>query len=184
MDKYGRITREDTALILIDVQEKFEPHIHGMAGVAAHCVQLVRGCRELGIPILVTEQYTRGLGPTLAPVREALGGIPVYEKMAFSIFEDQNIADAVRDLSRSNLLLAGVEAHVCLIQSALDAMHKGYTVHWITDAISSRTPENAAAAATRAAQCGAFTASTEMALFQMLGDASDPAFKTISNIVK
>lgn len=184
MDKYGRITREDAALILIDVQEKFEPHIHGMAGVVNRCVQLVRGCRELGVPILVTEQYPRGLGRTLAPLREALGDIPVYEKTAFSVFDDPAIAEAVRDLNRPNLLFAGVEAHVCLIQSALDALHKGYAAHWITDAISSRTIDNAAAAAARAAQCGVFPATAEMVLFQMLSNAADASFKTISNIVK
>lgn len=184
MDKFGRITREDTALVLIDVQEKFEPHIHGMASVVSHCVQLVHGCRELGIPILATEQYPRGLGRTLAPVREALGDIPVYEKMTFSVFDEEAVADAVRDLNRPNLLLAGVEAHVCVIQSALDALQKGYAVHWVSDAISSRTLDNAAAAAARAVQCGVFRASTEMVLFQMLNNAGDKSFKTISNIVK
>lgn len=183
-DSLGRLTLDDTALIVIDVQEKFQPAIHGMDGVENACARLVRGCRELGAPILVTEQYPEGLGRTVPRVAEALGDFEPMIKMAFSLFRDDAISRAIVGLGRRNLLLVGVEAHVCLIQTALDALDAGFGVHWISDGISSRAEASAEAAARRAVQCGAFMATAEMALFQMLETAGHGKFRTISKIVK
>ncbi|MFH1538332.1 MAG: isochorismatase family protein [bacterium] len=183
-DKFGRIKPEDTALLMIDVQEKFVPHIHGIDDVTKNCVRLIQGCKELGVPIIVTEQYPKGLGRTAGPVAEALGEFTPHEKTAFSLFEDEAIAGAIKKLGRPNLLMAGIEAHVCLIKTALDGIAEGYNIHWMSDAISSRTQANADAARRRAIQCGAFSSSAEMALFQMLESSKAPAFRAISGIVK
>ncbi len=183
-DKYGRIKADDTVFLLIDVQEKFVPHIFGIDDVTANCIRMVKGCSELGVPIIVTEQYPEGLGRTVEQLRDALGDFTPYEKLTFSLFENEKIASAVRDLGRPNLLLAGIEAHVCLIKTALDGLANGYNVHWIADAISSRTKRNAHVASRRAFQCGAFSSSTEMALFQMMTSSMDAPFRAISKIVK
>jgi nicotinamidase-related amidase len=183
-DNLGRLAIADTALLLIDVQEKFAPAIHGMDKVIDNCVRLVRGCRELGVPILVTEQYPQGLGRTVPQVAEALGDFKPLVKTAFSLFGDQDIAGAILNMNRPNLLVAGVEAHVCVIKTALDALGAGYAVHWIADAVSSRAADNAKAATKRARQCGAFLASTEMVLFQMIDTAEHEKFRAISKIVK
>lgn len=183
-DKYGRICPADTVFLLVDVQEKFVPHILNIDVVIANCVRLVEGCRELGVPVVVTEQYPKGLGPTVEPIKKVLGDVKILEKTSFSVFGDAAIAAELKARGRHNILLAGIESHVCLIKSALDALDTGHAVHWITDAISSRTRENADAARRRALQCGAFSSSAEMALFQLMDTAGDPAFRAISKIVK
>lgn len=183
-DKFGRIKPENTALLVIDVQEKFVPHINEIESVIANCVRMAKGCRELGVPVIVTEQYPEGLGRTVEPLKGALGGIVPYEKVHFSLFEDEKIAAAIKELGRPNLLVTGIEAHVCLIKTALDGLAAGYSIHWIADAISSRTKQNAEAAAKRALQCGAFISSTEMALFMMMDSSKDAPFRAISKIVK
>ncbi len=183
-DGFGRMKPDDTAFLLIDVQEKFVPHIFGIDDVTANCVRMINGCKELGVPIIVTEQYPEGLGRTVAPLREALGEFTPYEKHKFSLFEDEKIAAAVAALGRPNLVLAGIEAHVCLIKTALDGLANGYNIHWIGDAISSRTKRNAHYASRRAFQSGAFSCSTEMALFQMMTSSKDVPFRAISKIVK
>ena len=181
---FGRLSVNDTALLLIYMQEKFVPVIHEIERVTDNCARLVRGCRELGVPILVTEQYPRGLGRTVPQVAEALGKFRPMEKTAFSLFDDEAVSLAILDMNRPNLLVAGVEAHVCVIRTAMDARGAGYTVHWVRDAISSRTAANAETATRRAQQCGAFMASTEMVLFQMIDTAEHMKFRAISKIVK
>ena len=183
-DGFGRLTIDDTALLVIDMQEKFVPAISAMGGAAEACARLIRGCRALGVPVLATEQYPQGLGRTGPAVAEALGDFTPYEKTAFSVFGDPAIAAAISQLNRPNLLLTGVEAHVCVIKSCLDALAAGYAVHWITDAVASRAATDARTAVKRARQCGAFLASAEMVLFQMLDTARHEKFRAISSIVK
>jgi nicotinamidase-related amidase len=183
-DKLGRIKVEDTALIVIDMQEKFVPHINKINETIESCVRMVRGCIELGVPIVLTEQYPEGLGCTVPELQNVLGDIVPFEKTAFSLFQDEDIRAAIEKLGRPNLLLTGIESHVCLIQTALDGLAEGYNVHWISDAISSRHISNWKTATKRAIQCGAFSSSAEMSLFQLLVDAKHPKFRTVSKIVK
>ncbi|HOC93189.1 MAG TPA: isochorismatase family protein [bacterium] len=183
-DAYGRITKEDSVLLIIDVQEKFVPHIKNIDEVIANCSRMASGCRAIGVPIIVTEQYPEGLGRTVPEVQEAIGDTAILEKTAFSVFADPAIASEIEKLGRPNLMLAGVEAHVCLIKTALDALAAGYNVHWIDDAISSRTKGNVRAARDRARRCGAFPSSAEMALFQLISSSKDEHFRAISKLVK
>ena len=183
-DRYGRIGVDDALLIVIDMQERFQPHIHDIDAANGNCIKLIKGCRELGVPVIVTEQNPKGLGKTIGTVRAALVDYEPFEKTAFSIFEDRAIAEALKNAGRPNLLVCGIEAHVCVIKSALDALSLGYSVHWISDAISSRHESNAEAAARRAVQCGAFSSSAEMALFQLIASSEDPHFKALSRIVR
>lgn len=184
MAEIGRIRRDDALLLVIDVQEKFEPVIPNIADVVRNTAILVRGCRELHVPILVTEQYPKGLGHTIPAVAEALGDFTPMEKMAFSLFREESIHSEINDVGRRDLIILGVEAHVCVIQTVLDARLHGFKVHLVSDAVSSRNPFNTDIAIQRAIQAGAFISSTEMLLFQMLETAADPSFRTISKIVK
>ncbi|HOX28110.1 MAG TPA: hydrolase [bacterium] len=183
-DTFGRIKTSDTALLIIDIQEKFIPHIDNIDRVVENAARLAKGCRELEIPIIVTEQYPEGLGHRTEKIEEALGKYTPFEKTAFSLFEDKTIKAAIAELGRPNLLVTGIEAHVCLIKTVLDGLAEGYSMHWVADAISSRTKSNRKAAAARAIQCGAFSSSTEMALFQLISSSRDEHFRAISKIVK
>ncbi|HOO57355.1 MAG TPA: hydrolase [bacterium] len=184
INRFGRITTADTMLLLIDIQEKFVPHIFEIDRVIRNSVIVSKGCRISGIPIVITEQYPEGLGRTVPDLAEACGECRPFEKTAFSAFEDTAIFNEIKRIDRPNILLAGIEAHVCLIKTALDAIDLGYSIHWLVDCISSRTAANAETAFTRAVQCGAFASSAEMALFQLMESSSDANFRSISKLVK
>lgn len=181
----GRLNRDDTILVMVDIQQRFVPHIHGIDELLANGSKIVKGCMILGVPVMVTEQYPQGLGATVAHIKGAVGAnFAPFEKTAFSIFDDSAISRAIKDYGRKNILICGIEAHICVIKSVLDGLDAGYNMHWITDVISSRTEKNAAAATRRAIQCGAFSSSTEMALFQLMESKNDTAFQEISKMIR
>ncbi len=183
--KPGRLKKEDTLLLIVDIQQRFVPHIHAIDGLLNNAAKITRGCILLGVPIIVTEQYPQGLGPTVAHVKGAIGHLfSPYEKDAFSVFDDRAITRAIEESGRKNILIGGIEAHICVIKSALDGIAAGYNMHWLTDVVSSRAEENAATATRRALQCGAFSCSTEMALFQLMETKNDREFQEISKLIR
>lgn len=178
------LTPEQTALLIIDVQEKLLPAIFQRERVERNAATLIRAARVLNIPVVVTEQYPAGLGPTAGPLRAVLGDAPVIEKMTFSIFGEPEFVDALGGLHRRTLLVAGIEAHVCVTQSVLDALTAGYTVHVAADATSSRTEANLRFGLDRMRTAGAVVSCTEMALFELLRVAGTPAFKEVLKLIK
>ncbi|MFH1056172.1 MAG: hydrolase [Candidatus Altiarchaeota archaeon] len=183
MADVGKLKEEDSVLIVIDVQEKFKLVIHGWDGTLVNIVKLVRGCQILDIPVIVTEQYPKGLGRTVQEIRDALDFNPV-EKMSFSCFGEEGFKRKLEGFGRKTLVLCGVEAHVCLLNTTLDALEKGYKVHYVVDAVSSRNPTDKEIAVKRVIHAGAYPTSTEMILFQLLEKAGTEEFKEISKIVK
>jgi len=183
-DKLGRIDIENTAVILVDIQERFVPHIHEIDKVIENSVKLVKCCNLMNIPVMVTEQNPDGLGRTVGLLRVTVDPFEPYEKMSFSIFKDERITSAISDMGRQNLLIGGIEAHVCVIKSVLDGIALGYSMHWLSDAVSSRSPENVEAAYRRAVQCGAFVSTVEMAIFQLMKNADGDLFREISRIIR
>jgi nicotinamidase-related amidase len=180
-----RLERLRTSLVVIDVQEKLFPHIDGHGALEEALVKLVRGAHVLDLPMIVTEQYVKGLGPTIAPVREALG--PAYapiEKMSFSSARDNSFLDALARLERPHVLVCGIEAHVCVYQTAIDLLDRGYHVHVVTDAVGSRSPRNLELAIRRMEQGGALSTSSEMCLFELLEVSGTAMFKAVSKLVK
>ena len=177
------LRRAEAAFILIDLQEKLLRVIHGKEALVESCAKLARGTAALGVPILWTEQNPRGLGPTVPEVAELLPGEPVA-KVSFSCCGEPAFAEAVAALGRKQLILAGIESHVCVWQTAADLLTAGHEVHICADAVSSRTPENRQIGLERARAAGAVVTSVEMALFELLHSADDPAFKAILQIVK
>lgn len=174
----------DSLLLVIDLQEKLLPKVLDAAGVVAKSVQLIRACRALEVPVVLTEQYPKGLGPTVPEVLEAAEGSPVYAKTAFSCLGDQAILDAVRASGARTVLLAGVEAHVCVLHTALDLRDLGLSAHVVTDAVGARSERDRAVALERVAQAGAVLATVEMTIFELVRDAAAPAFKAILPLVK
>jgi nicotinamidase-related amidase len=179
----GILEREHSALIVIDVQERFKPVISRWDETVANISKLIMGCKALHVPVLATEQYPKGLGRTVPEISGLLDSPPM-EKITFSCLGDGKVREKVRGLGRRQLLLCGIEAHVCVLNTALDAISEGYEVHYVADAISSRKQQDMEIAVERVTQSGAYLASTEMALFQLLKTAGSEEFKEISRIVK
>lgn len=182
----SRLHIADAVLLIIDVQEKLMPVIDRAAEVERNIERLVRGCHLLGVPAIVTQQYTKGLGDTVAPVRRALEetyGFAAIEKMCFSAGGANEFQAELRRLKKRQVLVAGVETHVCVYQTVTDLLAH-HEVTLIADAVSSRSPENKAIAIQRMTTEGAKLSSTEMALFELLGVSGTDEFKGIARLVK
>jgi nicotinamidase-related amidase len=174
-----------TALVVVDVQERLFPHVHDHTDLERELIRLARGTRELGLPTVVTEQYVKGLGSTIATLRDALGeAYEPLEKMSFSCCGDNRFLDALVATGRSDVILCGIEAHVCVYQTATDLLDRGYRVHLVTDAVSSRTRANRDLALRRLEAAGVILTGVEMLLFELLGVSGTPEFKAISRLVK
>jgi len=180
----ARLTRQDAALLVVDVQEKLLPSIFEEERVRGNTLALVRAAQVLGVPVLVTEQYPKGLGKTATDVAEALAGVAAIEKLTFSTFGEPAFVEALKALGRRTLIVVGIEAHVCITQSVLDALSAGYQVHVLADAVSSRTEANWRLGLARMQQAGAVVSSTEMALFELLHVAGTPEFKEVLRLIK
>ncbi len=174
------LDRRRAALVIVDVQEAFRPAVDGFAAVAANVATLARGAREVGVPVLVTEQYPRGLGATVPEVAEALGAVPRLEKTVFSAAQAEGFDLGERDQA----LVCGIEAHVCVSQTVHDLLERGVEVHVAADAVASRTPENRDVGLRKMAGSGAILSSTETALFEWLERAGTPEFKAVQGLVR
>jgi nicotinamidase-related amidase len=182
-----KLDRANTVLVVIDVQEKLLPVIDDAAVVVANLERLIRGCHVLGVPVILTEQYVKGLGSTVEPIRRALeetSGYQPIEKSCFSAYGCAPFAAQLKATGRTQVLVAGVETHVCVYQTAEDLLAQGLSVSVIADAVSSRTPQNRKLALRRLASDGAKLSSTEMALFELTVNAGTDEFRTISRLVK
>jgi nicotinamidase-related amidase len=182
-----RIDRDQTLLLVVDVQEKLLPVIHDGESVERNIERLIRGCDLLRIPAVVTEQYVKGLGRTTARLRTALesaGGYAPAEKMCFSCFGAGDIAATIREKGRRTVVVAGIEAHVCVHQTVLDLLDAGFDVQVVADAVSSRSPKNRRVALARMTAEGAKLTTTEMLLFELTGTSGTDEFKAISKLVK
>jgi len=184
----ARLLRGDSLLLLIDLQEKLMPVIDRHDDVAKNVERLIRGCHLLdAIPIVVTEQYVKGLGPTIEPLRNALAETAGYQPVEKSCFSAQGCGEfvaAMRMLKKKQIIVAGIETHVCVYQTVSDLLAAGYDVTIVADAMSSRTAENRDIAIRRMVADGAHLTSTEMALFELTVNSGTDEFKAIAKLVK
>ena len=174
------LDRARAALIVVDVQEAFRPAVGEFDAVAGNAAVLVQGARELGLPVLVTEQYPKGLGETVPEVAEHLDGVARHEKTVFSAAR----ADGFSLDGRDQALVCGIEAHVCVQQTVADLLDEGVEVHVAADAVTSRTALNRRLGIEKMEASGAVVTSTEMALFELLERAGTPEFKTIQGLIR
>ena len=179
-----RLCIEDSLALVVDYQERLLPVIHEKDLLLRNSRILLQGLAALGVPMLVTRQYPKGLGPVVPELLEPLGDAPVYDKLAFSCYDDAAIRKAVDDKKPKNILLCGIEAHVCLLQTLIDVQSAGYQAVLVTDCVGSRNPGDKKYALKRAAQEGALPATYESLLFELTRSAEANAFKTISKLVK
>ncbi len=179
-----RFTREASALLVIDVQERLAAAMRpdALERLLNRTIAAIAGARALGMPIVVSEQYPKGLGPTMKAVRDALGpDLPAIEKLAFSAWLPQVQQQLA---TRPNVLVIGMETHVCVFQTVRDLAEAGLTPWLATDAVLSRTAVDHQAGLALAASAGAILTTVETALFDALGKAGGPDFKAISAAVK
>ena len=179
-----RIARDKAGLVVVDIQERLLPAIHERERVVANAVRLVKGAAIMGLPIFVTEQYRKGIGPTVPEVAAAVPGFAPMEKLAFSSCGAEGFVAALEAKGVRDVILCGIEAHVCVAQTCLDLLDRGFRACIAVDAISSRTPENHRIAVERMRDAGALIASTEMLLFELLGRAGTDEFKQVLPLVK
>lgn len=179
-----RLKAHESVLLLVDVQEKLFPHIEGNVSLEKHLIALVQGLKTLDVPILCNQQYTQGLGETIASLKALLESKPTYEKKTFSCCLNESLIEALEGLNRKSVILAGIETHICVLQTALDLRERGFDVMLCCDAMGSRKKANHELALSRMQTQGAILGSTESILFELLGSAQHPEFKTISKSVR
>ncbi len=179
-----------SALLVIDIQEKLLPPIFNGAELVRHAGLLVRLAKILDLPVLTTTQYARGLGQTVAEVASAIAELPskpeVVDKTEFGCFRNDRFCAAARALPghRTTLLLCGMEAHICVLQTALGALNEGYIVHVAADAAGSRSESNWRLGLERMRTAGVVISSTEMMIYELLGGSGTPAFKQMLPFLK
>jgi len=178
------ITPQDTVLLIIDVQGKLAEMVYDSDTVQKNISKLIRACGVLNVPLLYTEQYPKGLGHTVSVLDELLFNEEPLEKITFSCCGEERFMEKLRGLNKNNVLVSGMETHVCVYQTANELIDYGYNVHLLTDAVSSRTSENRDLGIHCIEKAGAMLTSTEMVIFELLRIAQGEEFKAISRIIK
>lgn len=178
------LTTDKTVLVVIDMQGKLAQSMCCRETLFENVQKIIKGAQVLGIPMLITEQNPKGLGPTIPEIADLVPGVRRIPKLSFSCCGNESFSKELSGLQRRQVLLSGIEAHVCLYQTTVDLVAFGYEVHVLADAVSSRTAENKAIGLQKMKDAGASITSVETALFELLRVAEGPAFKQIISILK
>lgn len=183
MDKF-LLSRHNTALLIIDIQDKLAGVMRVKDDVIKNCLHLAELSKMLNIPIVLTEQYPKGLGQTVAEIRESIPSYNPIEKLTFNCCDEMSFLDKVKRLNKKTLLLSGMETHICVLQTCLGLLREGFIVHVVRDAVCSRTKENWQTGIELMRDAGAVITCTEIVLFQLLKLAGTKEFKIISKRIK
>lgn len=175
---------ENSQLIVIDVQERLSAAMHGADGMIRNCGLLIDAAKVLDMPITISEQYPQGLGPTVPVLAEKAKGVEALAKVEFSLMRNDRISEALRANAKPQLVLGGIEAHVCVLQTAMEAKAAGYEVFVAADATASRREASKETGMQRLLAAGVNVITTEMAIFEWIGSASSPNFKALSKLVR
>jgi nicotinamidase-related amidase len=179
-----RVERNLSAGLVIDIQEKLFPHMYKSEELLRRTTILLEGLKVLQVPMVLTEQYPKGLGPTLEPVFGLLENQEVHEKIAFSCCGDPAFMGHLHSLERPTIIVCGIEAHVCVLQTVLDLIEQDFSPVVVEDCISSRNPEDKRVAIERMRSEGALVSTSESLLFELTKVAGTEEFKAISRLVK
>jgi len=178
------IKRDQSLLLIVDIQEKLAPAIHQGAAAIQNNLRLLAGARQLAIPRFISEQYVRGLGHSVEAIRNVAVDAHFFEKTHFSCTREPGVLDLLQAEGRQQIILTGMEAHVCVLQTALGLHESGFSVFLVADATSSRTPENREAAVDRLRNAGVHIVTTEMVLFEWLEKACTDEFRAALPLIK
>ena len=175
----------DSVLALIDIQEKFRPVITGMEDLIRRAQALVRAAVRMGVPVLATEQYAKALGPTAPEIKQYLPDSQAYpDKLCFSSLGCEPFRNALQASGRKQVVMTGIETHVCVMQTGLELLAAGYSVYVVADAVSSRKGSDREAALNRMERHGAELVTTEMVVFEWLRKAGTAEFKELQALIK
>jgi len=179
-----RIDRDSAIGVVIDIQEKLLPHMFENEQVLRNTNILVQGMKHLGIPVMVTEQYKKGLGETVEEIAKQIEEFPHYEKISFSCCDNPRFSEYLELSTKRDIIIAGIESHVCVLQTAIDLKQRGFHPYVVTNCISSRFQVDKEIALMRMQQEGIFLATYESILFELARKAGTEEFKAISKLVK
>ena len=179
-----RLLLEDTMALIVDYQERLMPVIYEHDVLEKKSCTLLKGLRTLGVPMVMTQQYTKGIGMTIPSITEAAGISEYFDKITFSCFEDEAVRSKMEALGKKTVIVCGIEAHICVLQTCIDLKAAGYTPVLVTDCISSRKASDKEVALMRAQSEGILLTTTESILFELTRKAGSPVFKEISRLIK
>jgi len=179
-----RVVQQHSCGVIIDVQEKLFPHMQNPEELQRNLLMLIRGLKALNIPTLVTEQYPKGLGPTLESVQEAFESFTPLEKVAFSCCDEEHFQNRLEELNRHMIIIAGIEAHVCVLQTVTDLSERGFIPVVVEDCTSSRRRNDKERAIARMQAAGTVVTTAESLLFELCRYSGTETFKVISKLVK
>jgi len=179
-----RLDRKRCVLVVVDIQERFRDLIHGIDEVLDTTSRLIRFCQQLEIPILVTEHYPRGLGVTVTELRGLFRDFQPLEKIHFSCARDQGFLKTLAGTGRDQVLLVGIESHVCIYQTAFDLLREGKHVAVASDAVGSCSAANRRLGLERMESLGVQMMGAQMMMFEILIKAGTPEFKNVATLLK
>ena len=179
-----RITKENTIGLIIDIQERLLPAMFEKETLLKNNQILISGLNELGIQLVVTQQYTKGLGETAEEIRVVISDFSYIEKRDFSCCNESAFSEKLKEFNAKNIIICGIESHVCVLQTAVDLKAAGYNPVVVMDCVSSRVPASIEIVKDRFRFEGIMMTSYESVLFELTRSAAAPEFKTISKLVK
>ncbi|MDD2206095.1 MAG: isochorismatase family protein [Aminobacterium sp.] len=179
-----KLSCENTQFLMIDIQERLLPAIDHSENVKANAFRLLEGARTLHIPVTYTEQYPKGLGPTDSLLLEKLEGIDSFQKTTFSCCDEEGFINVLKDKKRSNIVVWGIESHICVLATIMDILSHDFTVWLAADASGSRNTRNHDLALQAMSQMGVIVVPTETILYQLMKRAGTPEFKTLLPLFK
>jgi nicotinamidase-related amidase len=179
-----RVQKEKAAGLVIDIQERLYPHMYAHETLSRNTGILVEGLKILGVPVLVTQQYTRGLGPTIPGLADRVREFPLIEKTAFSCCDEPEFIRALAEMRRHFIVMAGIESHVCVLQTVIDLLERGYQPVLVEDCVASRKKGDKSSSVRRMRKEGAIVTTCESILFELCRFSGTEEFKSISKLVK
>ncbi|CAM3014614.1 hydrolase [Moritella viscosa] len=179
-----RINVQDTVFCLVDVQEKLFPHVVNNDVVEKNLIRLVKGLKLHDVPFIINEQYKKGLGGTIPALQELVESAPHFDKTSFSCCGNEATLTAIKNTNKKVVIVAGIETHVCVLQTCLDLLKEGLQPVLVTDCVSARSEFDSKMAIERLMQAGVIPTTYESILFELTANAKNPIFKDISQLVK
>lgn len=178
------IQEENSLLLIVDIQEKLAPAIDQGEAAIRNNKRLLQSAQQLRLPVFVSEQYVRGLGPTIPAIKTLAVNAHFFEKTHFSCTRQPGVLEMLKATGRQQVILSGMETHVCVLQTAFGLLHAGFEVFLVADAVSSRTPDSRRLAIARMQAAGIYIVSTEMVLFEWLEEAATEQFRALLPLIK
>ncbi len=178
------LKRSETTLVIVDIQEKLASVMNKREQVIRNCLHLIEATKLLTVPITLTEQYPEGLGPTVSEIKNALPSYKPITKMSFDCCREDGFMDQINSSHKKQVILSGMEAHICVLQTCLSLLKEGFAVHIVGDAVCSRKKADFITGIEMLRSAGAVITGTETAIFQLLEKAGTDEFREISNRIK